>query len=113
MLIQLSSLLDALSCIVMMLCLVPVAAIISPREHGWYTAATLAVSLMLLVQFLSLFDPESLPVPWATASFHAVAAMVVLGARKRMWLFVRVELGAAAQRNERRRTTDVEGMIRS
>lgn len=112
MLIHLPDLVNAIACLVLMCCLVPVANIISPRKHGWYTALVIAVSLVLLQCFLEFFDPDSQPLPWSVALLHALWAAALLVCRRRAWLFVKVELGSDRRHpHPARRADDIKSAV--
>lgn len=105
--IYLPDAINAVACLAMMACLAPVANLLAPGKHGWYRALVVCVTIALLVSFLDFFRADVQSVTWSTAILHSLWAVALVACRKRVWLFVRLELGAeTSAEHPLRRTTD-------
>jgi hypothetical protein len=108
--IPLFDLIDAISCLVLMMYLVPVAALVSFRAHLGYAVLVVVLAFVLLVNFLAPFGITSdvAHARWEAAALHTVFAIAITVFRRRLWIYVRMELGTTTLL---RRKEDVKAIL--
>lgn len=102
--------LNSLACLVMLLCMFPVASLASPYRQPWHAALILLIGAGFSLQVMSPWV-DWLPQPaWQTDLLHVAQAVAVLVWRRRIWLFIRSEFERPTAAHPHRRTSDLRPM---
>lgn len=98
---------NSLACTVLLVAMMPLAAICDIRKNTAHTLLMLSAEFAFFLQIITPFSDLMPPVTWQVTLLTTVQAVCVLVFRRRLWQFARVEFIERMLPHPMRRVSDI------